>query len=534
MLSAPQEAGSGGSGDALETRAVALYLDSEYQAAVEAFEQAHSRFRGEGNAIGAARAARLLAWIHGNVIGDWAVQQGWIGRARTVLQSAAEETAEHGWLTLIDSLDEPDQDRQRAGFRSALATARRTGDPDLEFEALGWLGLLQVFGGQVQTGMTLLDETLAAVCAGDVTDLAVIEGTFCAMLWACEVVQDVSRAEQWIRAAEEYCRRRELPAMTSFCRAHYGAILTAAGRWPEAEVELSKAVQLAAHAHTRLRGNALARLADLRVRQGRLEEAGQLLKGLDRFPGACHPLASLHLARGEAALARAVLDRGLAPGPDTATDGALLALLVDVCLYAGDRGTAGRAADRLEQLSAEQPEPCLRAHADLARGRILAAGGSARAVEYLDRAVTGFGAAQMPLELARARFELATALVDERPDVALAEARSALDTFEDLGANRLADATAELLRSHGASVRTGRRGRESLTKREAEVLRLLAHGLSNPEISDRLFISRKTVEHHVSSILAKLQLRSRAEAAGYAARQTAGEEWVSSPILPEP
>jgi DNA-binding NarL/FixJ family response regulator len=130
----------------------------------------------------------------------------------------------------------------------------------------------------------------------------------------------------------------------------------------------------------------------------------------------------------------------------------------------------------------------------------------------------------MPVEVARSRLELAQALVSERPEVAMAEARAALEAFERLQAARDADAAAALLRTLGVRPPSPRRGAAVLTKREEEVLDLLGHGLSNPEISDRLYISRKTVEHHVGNILAKLSLRSRAEAAAYATRTKTGAE----------
>ena len=57
-----------------------------------------------------------------------------------------------------------------------------------------------------------------------------------------------------------------------------------------------------------------------------------------------------------------------------------------------------------------------------------------------------------------------------------------------------------------------------LTSREVEVLRLLAAGYTNPQIGEALYISRKTASHHVSSILAKLGVTTRVEAAGVAQR----------------
>jgi DNA-binding NarL/FixJ family response regulator len=114
---------------------------------------------------------------------------------------------------------------------------------------------------------------------------------------------------------------------------------------------------------------------------------------------------------------------------------------------------------------------------------------------------------------------LAEAYRDDAPEVAAAEARTALEAFERLHASRHADAAAALLRQLGEHVAPPRSTGAPLTAREREVLSLLGEGLSNPEIAERLFISRKTVEHHVSNILSKLALPNRAAAAAYAVMQ---------------
>jgi DNA-binding NarL/FixJ family response regulator len=146
-----------------------------------------------------------------------------------------------------------------------------------------------------------------------------------------------------------------------------------------------------------------------------------------------------------------------------------------------------------------------------------------------------FAKAQMPMEVAHSRLAIANALLTERPEVAMAEARAALDEFDRLQAARHVDAAAAVLRSLGVKATSARssgltkpsgvRGVGGLlSKREAEVLDLIGHGLSNPEISERLFISRKTVEHHVGNILSKLGLRSRGQAAAYSTRSKPGDQ----------
>jgi DNA-binding NarL/FixJ family response regulator len=144
--------------------------------------------------------------------------------------------------------------------------------------------------------------------------------------------------------------------------------------------------------------------------------------------------------------------------------------------------------------------------------------GEADAVNLLQQAVNGFARLGLRLEVAQARLELARALAANSPAEAIETARHARNELEALGATREADAAAALMRALGARGRAGPRSVGSLSRRETEVLRLLGEGLSNREIAERLYISPKTAEHHVSRIYAKLGLKSRAEAAAYAVR----------------
>lgn len=508
-----------GRGAELEGQALASYRRVEYAGALRLYEQAFLAYRDEGDALSAARCGRILAWLHGNVHGAWAVAGGWTDRAISLLEQADADTAEHGWVLAMRAPGESDPAAQEALLREAIDAARRHGDGDLECEAEGWLGLVLVEQGRVDEGLRWFDQAMAAVCAGEVKDVYIVEGTFCGMFLACERAHDVVRAEQWLRTAADVVKRPHMIGVSAFCRAHYGGILTAAGRWDEAEATLLDANELLETTYPGMRSAALVRLADLRVRQGRLEEAAQLLEGLDHYPDAARPLAAVHLAQGRTALARDLLERALEQqGVLVPPPAPLLSLLVDVHLADGALPDAARTAERLATLAARQQGDYVRAAAALARGKVCVASGSTDARACLHDALQLFGQARLPVELAQARLELARAAAGESPEVAVAQATAALDAFERLQAAREADAAAALLRDLGGGPKPGPRRNEPLTKREAQVLELLGHGLSNPEIGDRLYISRKTVEHHVGRVLSKLGLRSRSEAAAYATR----------------
>lgn len=512
-------------GRVLEARARAAHADGDYPRALSGYEHAYAAYRDDGDVAGAARAARTVGWFRGWVFGEWAVHRGWLARARALLEQSGDE-AGHGWVMLDDALHGHDLDAQRALYEETIRLARHAGDRDLECDATASLGMMLVFSGLVDDGMAHLDAALASICAGDIGELPVVEGCLCGLLTACEHTRDVGRAEQWLRSAEEVMRRGNLVAVAGYCRAHYAGILVSAGRWTEAEDELAAALDVLPEGLS-VRASARCRLADLRIRQGRLEEGAQLLDGLEHHEDACLPLVSLHLARSEAALAAELIERALASGPlDEHVRAPLLSQLVDARLALGDHADAASSSATLTETARGRASPFITALAAAARARVRVATGEGDARACLHQALSMYAAARMPVEVAAIRLELARLSAAERPPVAVAEASAALLAFEEIGDRRRADEASALLRSLGATAPPGPKRRTPLTRREEEVLDLVGRGLTNTEIGERLFISPKTAEHHVGRILSKLGLRSRTEAAAYITRARVGQGGV--------
>ena len=396
-------------GDVIEGLARADYLDLAYMSAIEGWERAYAAHRASDDRLGAVRVARTLAYMHGSIVGDGAVMSGWLARARTLLGDDT-ESAEAGWVALNLGMFEGDRTAREARFREALTIARGASESELEFLTMAYLGASLVHDDRVDEGMAHLDEALAAVAGSDVDDFCVLQEIFCQLFAACEHAHDVSRADQWIRIGEGIAERRRLPAVSAFCRTHYGGVLTNAGRWPEADVALTEAVRLWGLGHQSLRGGAVARLADLRVRQGRFEEAERLLRGLEGSVEAARPFAVTQLARGETALATDTIERALEQIDRGGTAAApLLALLVDVHLAAGRLSEADVAVTELESCATRHASHFMAASAALARGRLCLSMGSGDPRACLRAALAEFDLAQMPIEVAHARLELARA-----------------------------------------------------------------------------------------------------------------------------
>jgi DNA-binding CsgD family transcriptional regulator/Tfp pilus assembly protein PilF len=501
----------------------ALWWLDETEASLRCRERAYLAFRNRPDPFQATTTALQLAYHYGANLGDVPAARGWGMRAARLVEDFELAPLE-GWVLLgraagASSGGDP---RMGEGFaRQARELARRFGDTELELCALSQIGGALVLMGHVEEGMPLLDEAMAGALGGEGGPETVVH-TSCVTIVCCSRAAELKRAAQWIRAAGEFNRRYGSPHLDAVCRTAYGGVLLATGRWAEAETELQSALQkISTTAEPLVRVEALAKLSELRLAQGRLEEAWRLLDGIEDHPATAYATAALHLERRELVPAASILRRRLRTvGEESLESAKLLELLTEVEIAQGAPEAALTRARQLAALGARSSCDVMVARGERALGRaLLATGEPDGGAPHLERALEAFGRLELPHEACRTRLLLARAIAASEPEAAISEARGALASLEALGASRDADAAAAFLRALGVKAsRSGPRGVGLLTKRELEVLGLLGEGLSNPQMAERLFVTRKTVENHVASVLSKLGLSGRAEAAAYAVR----------------
>ena len=512
----------GESAEALEGLAVASWWLDDVDAAIAARERAYVMRRERAETIEAARVAGFLAWDYGAMRGANAVANGWLQRARRLVEDL-EPSAEQAWLPLIEASFHLDTDARAVLrlSRQAAEHARAHGALDIEMTARTLQGLALVSLGHVDEGTRLLDEGTAAATAGELYDPIAIGSCCCNMIIACERSRDFDRAGQWCRQLAAFCERTGHRPLLALCRAHHGTVLMVRGEWAEAEEQLAWAADALTILRPPLAGYARARLAQLRRRQGRLREARALL---DRSgTHVLSPLVNAELALDEddppAALGHAERYlRGLG-SEQPIESAAALELLVPIRVRLGELSAAREAHAQLAAIAGSVRTDQLRAAERSAAGRIalaerdldLARRAFEDAIDLHVRSVAPFEAAQTRLELA------CTLLAQDRAAAGQEQALAARATFEQLGAARAvrqADKLVARLGGHSAAAK-----RAGMTRREVQVLSLVAEGLSNRQVAERLVVSEHTVHRHLANIYARLGVSSRAAAVALASER---------------
>ncbi|MFB7392445.1 LuxR C-terminal-related transcriptional regulator [Streptomyces sp. NPDC056191] len=547
--------------DDLSVLADAAWWSGHVDESVTARLRAHAAYLAADDHRGAGLASWWLHYEYAG-LGRPAAAAGWLHRARHHLEdlpdcpeqcflemTAAEEASARG-----------DHGTALAATRRMTALALACGSPDLLALSRQAESRALLAAGRRTEGLTLLDDAMCAVSAGELSGM-VTGWLYCLALTQCMEAADFARAVEWTNAAMEWCAppwtgrppdedptATATAAMTTasasaseesaagtaplpmtvpsgenpfrgVCRAHRVEVLDLLGAWALAEAEARQACREVPVDCLESAAAAYYAAGDVQRRQGRLEAAAVSYGHAHELGRIPQPgLALLRLAQGRADAAVAGVDLALAcrsdPDHDVLGRARLLAARTEVALAVRDLPGAARAAADLDALAgaADGDVPLLRALADTALGSVALAEKRPGALLPLRRALAGWLELRVPYEAAQVRMLLAAACRDAGDEeAARLELGTARAVFERLGAVPDARRAAALV---GGGSR--RRLPGGLTARGAEVLRLVASGGTNKDIARALVISEHTVARHLNNIFAKLGVGSRASATAYA------------------
>lgn len=498
----------------LELLATAAYMlgrDDEY---LSALERAHHAFVEGGDS---RRAVRCACWIGVNLAlrGEMGPASGWLSRAQRMVDRQEEESGERGFL-LIPRVFQHEAAGDFAAAAAlageAVAIAERFGDAEGFALATYTQGHMLIKAGRVADGLALLDEAMVALASLELSPIAT-GIVYCGVILACQEVFEVRRAQEWTAALTRWCREQpDLVAFTGRCLLHRAEIMQLQGAWQGALEEARKASARFSLQRNPAAGVASYRQAEVLRLQGEFAAAEEAYRDASRHGWEPQPgMAKLRLAQGNLDAAVAAIRRAIGETRAPLKRAALLPAHVEIELAIGDVGKARAACRELEDLAEAFDSTMLSALAAHSRGAIHLAEGDARgALVPLRKAAHLWQELEAPYETARARALTGSAYRalgdDEAAELELEAARG---SFSELGAApdlaRLdSQTTSSPDESHG------------LTRRELEVLRLVASGKSNREIAATLVISEHTVTRHVQNIFVKLGLSSRSAATAFA------------------
>ena len=385
-----------------------------------------------------------------------------------------------------------DTDAAIAWGTRALELGRELGDVEAEIYALTNIGAaeFQAPGGTVAT----LERALALATQAGLEEYAGRAFLLLVHVALRNRVHDVVRRH--LATGLQYCSARGLDTWRLYLEASRGRMELARGRWDDAADAATSVLHDPRSAHV-ARSWALATLGVIRARRGDsevdapLDEAHELVHRtgeLDRIGYVAAARAEVAWLRGDAGSVESLTGPALA----LAIDRRMPWALGEIAIW---RWWAG-VEDELPAESLAEPY------------RLTIAGDAMAAADRWDTL--------------GCPYESALALATSGDPDAI---RRAAEELQRLGARPAAAIAGQRLRELGArGIPRGPRPRTrehpaGLTRREVEVLSLLAEGMRNAEIAERLVVSTKTVDHHVSAILRKLEVRNRGEAAAEAARR---------------
>ena len=498
--------------DDLDRLATAAYLsgrDLEYQQFLERLYRVHVE-SGAG-----ARAARCAFWLAITFMlrGETGRSNAWTARGQRLVED--HDCVERGYLAVAvaeQQLRDGHTEEAHATGGQAAAVGESFGDLDVTAAARHAQGRALIQQGDVVAGLKRLDETMLTVVAGELSPIMTAL-MYCSVIDTCQQVYALGRAREWTAAFSSVCEQQPEMVFNGICLVHRAEILQSQGAWAEALTEACRACERAQRLDRKPPGAALYQQAEIHRLRGESDKADQAYRaasdqGYEPQPG----LALLRLVQGRPDAASAALRRLTSATSDRLRRARLLPAHLEIMLATGEIEEAKAARDELRELAHVFDSDVLRAVVAQGDGAIAVANDRPQeALDPLRAAFERWDRLEAPYEAARVRVLIGRAcraLGDG--EAAALEYAAARAVFERLGAGPDLESL-EALNDPSQSALA-----RPLTDREIGVLRMIADGRTNKEIAAELCLSDRTIDRHVSNILYKLDVPSRAAATAYA------------------